>query len=152
MDFEGHEIIPLYPEMDLEAVGFDVVEKGVRDLVRILWKLGYRTVCSCAGHERELEPFPWVAIPMDTASPRRPLEKLAHAVARFNMTFGTNGQLPALKDTWALVPLFGPCGFAIYLQPSDNNKGESLARISELRKISKSLADYLESQCGDIFS
>lgn len=82
-DPDGHPIIPLEAALDLDNEGFGVIELGVRRLVEELWRHGYRTVCSCVGHVREMDPFPWVAIWMDPNAPIK-LATLANAVAHFN--------------------------------------------------------------------
>lgn len=151
-DPDGHPIIPLHPELDLREVGFDVVELGVRNLVKILWELGYRTVCSCAGHPKELEPYPWVVIPIDLTVSGEQLLKLAEAVAHFNISLGKDGRLPQALRTWALVPISGPSGFAIYLQPLNPNTRRSPKTISRLRTSADQLALYLEKKCKGIFS
>jgi len=151
-DPDGHKTTPLLPELDLDVRGFDVVEVGVRELVKVLWGLGYRTVCSCAGHTKGLEPYPWVVIPMGSASISNPLEKLALAVARFNVSLGKNGSLPEALKTWVLAPHCHIGGLLIYLQPLDTNVVRSPQRISELRQSSEKLASFIKNECNDIFT
>lgn len=147
IDFEGDEIIPCGPEMDLEVCGFDYVEKSIRNLVKVLWKNGYKTVCSCAGHENELSPYPWVVIPIDLQTQRHILAKLLEIIAKFNMSLGENGQLAKDIDTWSIVPIIAPsCGFSIYLEPTDINIKHSKQRISELRKSANDLAEFIEKE------
>jgi hypothetical protein len=146
VDPDGNPGIPLPPDLDLTKEGFGVVDQGVRELVRVLWKLGYETVCSCAGHEKELEPYPWVVIPINMVSGAKPLKKLAELVAKFNLTQGVNGQLPQAIKTWALIPMMGPAGFAIYLQPFENNAAHSPETISKLRKQADALAIFMEQE------
>ncbi|MEI6843319.1 MAG: hypothetical protein WCK48_02340 [bacterium] len=149
-DFEGHEIIPLEPDLNLEYIGFNYVEEGIRVLVKTLWKIGYKTACSCAGHVKNLEPYPWVVIPVNLAQDQF-LNKLAIAVARYNMSLGKDGGMPRAIDTWSLIPIIATAGFMIYLQPTDINRERSTARISELRKSSSDLATFIEKNCVDIF-
>lgn len=151
-DPDGHPTIPCEPDLDLGEDGFEMVELGIRNLVSVLWNLGFRTVCSCAGHTEALEPFPWVVIPMDLATSGIQLLKLAEAIARFNMSMGEDGGMPKSSQTWTLVPLMGPSGFAIYLQPFNSNTEHSPQTISLLRKSADQLAIYINEECGDIFS
>lgn len=150
-DPDGHKTTPLLPELDLDIKGFDVVEVGVRELVKVLWGLGYRTVCSCAGHTKGLEPYPWVVIPVGSANISNPLDKLAMAVARFNVSLGKNGRLPEALKTWVLAPHCHVQGLLIYLQPLDTNIGRLPERISELRQSSAKLALFVKNECADIF-
>lgn len=146
-DFEGHEIIPFDPEMDLEICGFDYVEEGVRNLVKVLWKHSYKTVCSCAGHENDLSPYPWIVIPINLNTQGTMFPKLVEVIAKFNMSLGENGQLARDIDTWSIIPIIAPsCGFAIYLEPTDINVKRSTQRISELRKSANNLAFFLEKE------
>ena len=149
VDFEGHEIIDYPAELDLGSYGIEIVESGVRNLVRVLWsRLHYKTVCACAGHEDNL-PFPWMVV-LINAAPE--LEKLARAIARFNTSLGNNSHPPRVDQTWVLLPLVNAnSGFAIYIQPADINNTCSTARISELRKSADALAEFLETKCADIF-
>ena len=144
-DPDGDPIIPLEAALDLNQEGFQIIERGVRRLVEVLWRRGYRTVCSCAGHIKELDPFPWIAISLDLNAPIK-LAKIANAVARFNMMFGKDGHLPEWEDTWTLCPLISPSGFSIYLHPLDSNKIRSLSRISELRQRADVLASLFEKE------
>jgi hypothetical protein len=150
-DPDGDMTTPIEAKLNLDDVGFRIIESGVQDLVRVLWQRGYKTIASCAGHKRELEPYPWVAISIDPADSQNLLEKLLNAVARFNMSLGENGRLPEALKTWVLVPLFTISGFAIYIQPYDNNPICDPDKISELRKTSRNLAHFIEQECADIF-
>ncbi len=135
-------ILPLPSELDLERVGFDVVEEEVRELVRALWTSGYQTICSCAGHlTPETEPFPWITILLAPES----LERLAPIIARFNESRGKDGYLPRAIDTWTLSPLITVSGLCVYLQPVDINQGRSLDRLSELQRDGQSLAAFISA-------
>lgn len=148
IDPDGHDIIPLNPELDLNKEGFGVIELGVRNLVEVLWKLGYRTVCSCAGHEGGLEPYPWVVIPINLTTDTKALVQLAQVIASFNAVQGENGKMPNAIDCWTLVPMVGHAGFAVYLQPLNNNVDRSPEVISKLRKNADELAIFLSSELG----
>jgi hypothetical protein len=150
-DPDGRETAPYEIGLDLEDVGFSVIEQGIRDLVKILRKLGYKTICSCAGHERALEPYPWIAIPMEFTGHRDQLEKLFRAVARFNISLGENGALPEALEAWILLPMNTSYGFTVYLQPYDNNQRRDPEKISQLRQASRRLALFIEQECADIF-
>ncbi len=150
-DPDGHETAPYDSGLDLDRVGFSVVEQGIRDLVKILWKLGYKTICSCAGHEKALEPYPWIAIPMESTGPRNQLEKLFGIVARFNISLGENGALPEALAAWILLPMNTSYGFTVYLQPYDNNQRRDPEKISQLRQVSQKLALFIEQEGADIF-
>jgi hypothetical protein len=147
MTIDGDKIMPLPPEMDLEEYGFEIIEEGVKKLVKVLWRLNYKTVCSCAGHKSALEPYPWVAILIDLNDPTKQLERLAETVARFNISIGKNGNLPRAIDTWTLMPIISPKGFSIYLQPCNINTRRSFKKILRLRKAADELASYIEKEC-----
>jgi hypothetical protein len=151
-DPDDHPTIPFPPEMDLEVQGFEVVELGIRELVKVLWKFGYRTVCSCAGHRHDLEPYPWVVIPMNLAVVSNPLEKLAKAVARYNVSLEKDGKMPQALMIWTLSPLCRDQELVIYLQPLDTNTVRSLKKISELRRSATKMAHFMRDKCKDIFS
>ncbi|MCX6758173.1 MAG: hypothetical protein NTX14_00510 [Candidatus Nealsonbacteria bacterium] len=150
-DPDGHETAPYEAGLNLDHVGFSVVEQGIRDLVKILWKLGYKTICSCAGHERALEPYPWIAIPMEFTGLENQPEKLFRTVARFNISLGENGALPEALEAWILLPMNTPYGFTVYLQPYDNNQRRDPEKISQLRQASQKLALFIEQEGADIF-
>jgi hypothetical protein len=153
LDPDGHSAIHQPAALDLDKVGFDYVERGVRNLVETLWRFNYHAVCSCAGHEDDLEPYPWIVIPIDIAENPNKLSKLAEAVARYNMTLAESGHLPTATNVWILLPLFGPSGeFVIYLHPLDTNPERTPRRISELRKSADALASFLKWNCGNLFS
>ena len=137
--------------LNLDNCGFDVTEEGIRTLVQVLWKLGYKTACSCAGHKKDAYPYPWVAILVKSIVPADGLTKLLRAVARFNRMLGEVDDVPDPVETWTCTPLNTDSGFAIYLQPYDSNSRRGKKKISKLREESRKLAHFLESDCADIF-
>jgi hypothetical protein len=150
-DPDGHPTRPFPPDLSLDERGFGVIEEGVKELVKVLWELGFRTACSCAGHTHALEPYPWVAMPIGLSKIDNPLDKLSRSVARFNKSLGKDGSMPKALETWVLVPLLMGQELLIYLQPLDVNLDCSKEKLSELRRSAKSMALFLKNECKDIF-
>lgn len=126
-----------------------IIEGGIRDLVEVLNELGYKTVCSCAGHiGGTLETYPWVVILIDKGS----LLSLTRAIAHFNLSRGKNGCLPEARNTWSISPQIGPqttkdyeelMVFLIPRSSNENNKKEELQRLRILgRELSKFLRKF----------
>jgi len=151
-DPDGHYPIPLPPQREVDKERFETVEVGVRQLVKTLWDLGYKTTCSCEGHETNLEPYPWIVIRIKACKLSKGLEKLALAVAHFNLSQGVQGRLPEARKTWTLSPQFVEGEMHIYLQPLDINPTRSFDRISELRQTANELALYFEKYRERFFS
>jgi hypothetical protein len=149
-DPDGAPIVPLPPELDLDKHGLGVVESGVRQLVSTLKDLGYKTVCSCAGHTGGLEPYPWLVFLVENEVDEKQLLRLIVALGRFNKSQGKNGNMPMAKDLWIISPIQQEIP-TIHLQPADLNPGRNLKRISVLRRQSEKLASFLRDQCADLY-
>lgn len=147
---KAEEVIGVNPELDLNHVGLEVIEPGIKKLVSVLWKRNYHTVCSCAGHTKALEPLPWIVILTDESNPE-PLLKLFSAVGRFNLSLGKNGKLPKADKLWVLVPQMTAGGLAVYLRPHSLNEKSNKQEINRLRQLGEKLAFFMEKKCKDIF-
>ena len=134
------------PLIDLNSSGFDVIEHGIRNLVRTLWGKGYQTACSCAGHRGGLEPLPWVAISAARLTPEQ-LPRLVMAISLFNASQGEKGQLPEAANTWVLSPQYLHRELVLYLRPQSLNETESREEILRLRKLGEELARFIENEC-----
>jgi hypothetical protein len=134
--------------LDLNVCGFNVIEPGIRNLVYVLHRLGFTTICSCAGHVKALEPLPWVAISTLPANlSDRKLGGLMIFLARFNLSQGKNGKLPRASDTWVLSPQVVGNELLLFLRPQSLNERRSFAEIQRLRELGIKLASFLLRAC-----
>ncbi len=137
-------VIPAEPDINLSEFGFDFIEEGIRELVKVLWEFDYKTIYSCAGHLNDSKPYPWVVILTDIANSQSKRDKLLLAIGRYNISLGENGNFPESLKMWTLAPILVHNGLALFLMPADRNTSRSTEKITELRNSAKKLAEFLE--------
>jgi hypothetical protein len=102
------------------------VDEYIRPLVAALTRLGVQTTASCHGHERYIEPCPWVRLTY------RDLTFVAGLVARQNRPSKRDGSFN--ENLWVLYP----SGLHIKLLPLNRNR-----HLAKLRADAYEFAEFL---------
>jgi hypothetical protein len=141
IDPDGDPIIKLPPELDLER-GLSIIEKGIRDLVKVLHEREFKVVCSCAGHTSFL-PYPWLAFLLRDDNDQKLLLRLMKLLAIFNKAQGKNGAMPRSEDVWTLEPIIVEENVTVHLHSANLNNACTPETISRLRKQGRALAEFV---------
>lgn len=139
-DFKG---VPYDAEINLDKSGFEVIDEGVRELVKVIHEMGFETICSCGGHTHVLEAFPWLVFKIKIGNDN--LNQLISTLCHFNSQKIINSA-PRAVDFWSLNFIDFSGVSAAYLCPSDINEKKSLKRLIELCKDGESLAKTLREE------
>lgn len=134
--------------LDLSIVGYDVIEPGIRELVRAINTFGITTQSSHEGHigagEHEGGPVPWVALALHEAE-AVPLLRLMRHVGEWRVQSGA---------AWVFKPRFVADpnvkhAVYLYLQPWEENEAEDGDVLVRHQREAQWLAEYVLGAAGD---
>ncbi len=135
--------VPMGPELDPDDYGIDMIDPDIRSLVASLWQLGYKTVCSCSGHIRDLDPYPWIVVDIDPIKDGEKFVKLATLLAKYSLIKGKDGRLPQVSEVWTLAPRVPIDKLYFTIMPMNTNGSRSLKVLLSLCKETEVLAQFL---------